>query len=241
MTLAHAVSLPARPAPLTIDPTRTAVLVVDMQNDFGSAGGMFARAGIDISPIQAVVEPTSRVVRAARAAGSKIVYLKMEFRPDLSDIGGPASANSIRHRLFGVGAPVTAPDGTDGRVLIKGTWNTAIVEQLKPEPEDIVVSKQRFSGFYGTDLDTVLKTIDAKTLVFTGCTTSVCVESTLRDAAFRDYACVLLEDCTAEPMGADFPRTNHDASLLVIERVFGWVSDSAMFLDALLPAVVSTA
>lgn len=238
MASGHSVSMNAKPEPLTIDPDHTAVLVVDMQNDFGTEGGLFSRAGIDISAIQAVVPPTSMVLDAARRAGSKVIYLKMEFRPDLSDLGGPDSRNSIQHRLFGVGESFIAPDGTEGRFLIKGTWNTEIVDQLKPQPGDIVVSKQRFSGFYGTDLDTILKTLGVKNLVFTGCTTSVCVESTLRDASFRDYRCILLADCTAEPIGADLPRSNYEATLLVTERVLGWVSDSASLVAALQPQPV---
>lgn len=93
--------------------------------------------------------------------------------------------------------------------------------------------KTRYSGFYGTQLDSVLKERAVKWLFITGCTTSVCVESTLRDAMFRDYSCVLLADCTAEPIGQDFARTNHEASLLVIQTLFGWVSDSAEVIRAL--------
>jgi ureidoacrylate peracid hydrolase len=234
----YTISIKANPVPLALDPRHTAVLVVDMQNDFGSEGGLFARAGIDIAPIQAVVDPITRVLTAARRAGLPVIYLKMEFRPDLSDLGGPDSPNAIKHRLFGVGQTVTAPDGSEGRFLIKGTWNTEIVEELVPQDGDIVVSKQRFSGFYGTELDTILKTLGVKNLVFTGCTTSVCVESTLRDAAFRDYRCVLLADCTAEPIGADLPRSNHDATLLITELLFGWVSDSASFAEAFAPQPV---
>jgi len=70
----------------------------------------------------------------------------------------------------------------------------------------------------------------------TGCTTSICVESTVRDAMFRDYTCVVLEDCTAEPIGAHLPRTNHEATLLVIERLFGWVSNADAVIDALASA-----
>jgi ureidoacrylate peracid hydrolase len=233
-------SINAQPAPVALDSRHTAVLVIDMQNDFGSPGGMFASAGIDIAPIEAVVSPISRVVSCARSAGLPVIYLKMEFRPDLSDLGGPDSPNAIKHRLMGVGERMTAPDGSEGRFLIKDTWNTEIVEELTPHDEDIVISKQRFSGFYGTELDTILKTLGVKNLVFTGCTTSVCVESTLRDAAFRDYRCILLADCTAEPIGADLPRSNHDATLLVTAVLFGWVSDSASFVEAFAPHPVAT-
>jgi ureidoacrylate peracid hydrolase len=107
------------------------------------------------------------------------------------------------------------------------------VDALKPQAGDIVIYKHRFSGFYETDLDATLKQLGAKYLIVTGCTTSVCVESTIRDAMFRDYSCVLLADCTAEPIGCDFPRSNHEASLLVIQTLFGWVSESTAFVRAL--------
>jgi ureidoacrylate peracid hydrolase len=240
MSGTSALSIEARPSPLVLQPHQTAVLVVDMQNDFGAAGGVIARAGIDIAPIQAVVPAIARVLDAARTAGLPVIYLKMEFRPDLSDLGGPDSPNAIKHRLFGVGEPVTTPDGSEGRILIKGTWNTEILVDLTPHAGDIVVSKRRYSGFYGTELDTILRTLGVTTLVFTGCTTSVCVESTLRDAAFRDYRCLLLADCTAEPIGADLPRSNHDATVLVTELAFGWVSHSAAFLEAFVAPALAT-
>jgi ureidoacrylate peracid hydrolase len=128
---------------------------------------------------------------------------------------------------------VVAPDGSASRVLVRGTWNTAILDELAPEPGDTVVSKHRYSGFFETELDDVLQRLDARYLLVRGCTTSVCVESTVRDAMFRDYSCVVLEDCTAEPIGAGFSRTNHDASLLVIETLFGWVSNARVVADAL--------
>src|ERR1700674_3152595 len=95
--------LDAKPEPINIEPSKTALLVVDMQNDFGSKGGMFDRAGLDISMIQATVQPTSKVLVAARNTGIPIVYLKMGFRPDLSDLGTVDSPNRMRHLRFGVG------------------------------------------------------------------------------------------------------------------------------------------
>ncbi|MER8886003.1 isochorismatase family cysteine hydrolase [Mesorhizobium sp. M0408] len=95
---------------------------------------------------------------------------------------------------------MTAPDGSEGRILIRDTWGTDIVNDLKPEAGDVVLYKTRFSGFYETELDSVLKTAGIKHLIMTGCTTSVCVESTIRDAFFRDYHCILLTDCTSEPI-----------------------------------------
>ena len=226
-------TLEAKPEPIRIDTTRTALIVVDMQNDFGAKGGMFDLAGIDISMIQAAVEPTAKVLASARKAGIKIVYMKMALRPDLSDAGGSDSPMLIKGLPFRIGEAIRAPDGSDSRILIRDTWNTDILGELKPQAGDVVIYKNRYSGFYQTDLEAVLRRWSAKYLIVTGCTTSICVESTIRDAMFRDYSCVLLADCTAEPVGHDLPRSNHEASLLVIQALFGWISNSEEFTKAL--------
>ena len=224
----------AEPEPLPLNSTETAVIVVDMQNDFCSKRGLFDSAGIDISSIQKVVAPIRKVLSAARDAGIRIVYLKMGFRADLSDIGDAGSANRLRHLQFGAGRACTAPDGQPGRFLIRDTWNTDVIEALRPAAEDIALYKPRFSGFYDTELDHILRKHRIKNLIFAGCTTSVCVDSTIRDAMFRDYRCVLLADCVGEPIGHDLPRSNHEATILTIKSVLGWVSDSHRFGLALL-------
>jgi ureidoacrylate peracid hydrolase len=229
---ARLVTLDAKPEPIAIDPARSAVIVVDMENDFAAKGGMFDRAGADISGAQKAVAPTAKVLAAARQAGLKIIYLKMGYRPDLSDLGAPDSVNRTRHLKFGVGQKILAPDGRESRILIRDTWDTDIVPELKPQAGDIVIYKTRFSGFYQTDLDATLKKLGIKYLIVTGVTTSICVESTVRDAMFRDYLCVLLSDCMSEPIGHDLPRTNHEASLLNAEVLLGWVSDSDQFVKA---------
>lgn len=213
--------------------TRTAVLVVDMQNDFGTKGGMFDRAGIDLTTVQQAVGPTARVLAAARQTGIPIVYLKMGFRPDLSDLGPADSPNRTRHLRCGVGETIRASDGTESRILIRDTWNTDILPELAPEPSDVVLYRHRFSGFYQTDLDAILTRLGISSLIVTGWTTSIRVESTVRDAMFRDYACVVLEDCTGEPIGHGLSRSNHDASLIVIQTLFGWVARSEAFIAAL--------
>ena len=237
----HRFTLDAKPEPITIDAATTAVIVIDMQNDFGAKGGLFDRAGLDISMIQRAVTPTAEVLAAARNAGLKVIYLNMGFRPDLSDLGTPDSPNRVRHLMFGVGKTQQAPDGTESRFLIRDTWNTAVVSELTPEDGEIAIYKHRFSGFYETEFDAVLKKFAIKSLIITGCTTSVCVESTVRDAMFRDYQCILLTDCMGEPIGNDFPRSNHEASLLVMQTLFGWVSDSKKFKRAVETDAIVTA
>src|SRR5438094_1190916 len=227
------VTLNAKPEPIAIDPARSAVIVVDMENDFAAKGGMFDRAGVDVSGAQKAIGPTAKVLAAARQAGLKIVYLKMGYRPDLSDLGATDSVNRTRHLKFGVGQKIQTPDGRESRLLIRDTWDTDIVPELKPQASDIVIYKTRFSGFYQTDLDATLKKLGIKYLIVTGVTTSICVESTVRDAMFRDYLCVLLQDCMSEPIGHDLSRTNHEASLLNTEVLLGWVSASDQFVNAL--------
>lgn len=213
----------AVPSPVAIDPTKTALLVVDMQNAFGSTGGMFDRAGIDITGIQGAVAPTAAAVEVARRSGINVVWIKMGFQSDLSDLGAEDVPNGFLFVDLGV---------KDG-VLERDTWATDIVDGLKPNVGEPVIYKTRFSAFYRTQLDQLLRDWGVKYLVVTGCTTSICVESTIRDAFFRDYHCILLEDCAAEPMGRKLSRTNHEATLLLVERVFGSVSSSSSFAQAL--------
>jgi nicotinamidase-related amidase len=119
-----------------------------MQNDFAAKGGMFERAGIDISVTRAAIGPTARALAAMRLAGIGVIYLKMGYLLDLSDLGGPDAPNRIKHLPLAVGTSVTAPNGRESRILIRDTWNTDILDELKPQPNDTVLYKTRYSGFY---------------------------------------------------------------------------------------------
>jgi ureidoacrylate peracid hydrolase len=239
MDATQRIEIEARPAAFGFDLSSAVVVVVDMQNDFGSTGGMFDLAGIDIAPIQAIVQPIHDVLVAARRAGVPIVYLKMGFQPDLSD-AEPDSPTWLKHVPLRAGADVTAPDGSASRILVRDTWNTDIVDELRPEPGDTVVYKHRYSGFYGTELEAILRDKKATTLIVVGATTSVCVDSTVRDAMFRDFHCIVLEDCTAEPIGASLARSNHEATLLTLELLFANVTNSGSLTSALSRALVET-
>ena len=121
-TTGRLLTIAAKPGAVSIDAARTAVLVVDMQNDFGTTGGMFDRAGVDISGIKKVVAPCAEVIAAARQAGIPIVYLKMAFRADLSDLGPVDGVTRVRHlQIMHVGTEVRAPDGRPSRILIRDT------------------------------------------------------------------------------------------------------------------------
>lgn len=232
--MAKGYSIAARPESVSFDPDRTAVMVIDMQNDFGSPGGMFDLAGLDVSPIERLVEPISMLLEAARKAGLLIVYTRQEHNADLSDAGNDDAPHRIKHRRMNIGRLVAAPDGRESMVLVRNTWNTAIVPALAPQPGDVVISKHRYSAFFETPLDSILRTKRISTLIFVGATTSVCVESTVRDATFRDYRPIVLRDCTTEPIAADTARSNHEATLLTIELLFGWTAESADVINALL-------
>jgi ureidoacrylate peracid hydrolase len=235
-TIAHAqqqasqVELHAQPASVTINSQQTALIVVDMQNDFGGKGGMFDRAGIGIEPIRAIVPALARTIAAAHEIGIQVIYLKMGFQPDLSDLAPRDAPNYLKHQRLHVGEPNTAPDGTASRILVRDTWDTDIIPELKPTSRDIVMWKHRFSGFHETDLDATLKRLGIRYLIFTGATTSVCVESTMRDAMFLDYIPVLLTDTTAEARGRE---GNYKASIQILTALFGWISDSNEFIRAL--------
>lgn len=237
----HVAGVPARPAPFALDPSTTAVVVVDMQNDFASPGGMFARAGIDISGVQAIVPNVRAVLTAARASGMVVVYLKMAFQPDLADAGYPDSPTWLKHAPFEVGSEITSPEGEPSRILIRDCWNTDIVPALTPHADDVVVYKARFSGFFGTQLHEVLQERGVQRLVVVGATTSVCVDATVRDAVYRDYHCLVVSDATAEPVAADAPRSNHEASLLTFELLFAHVTTTEDVVTALRAAAAPVA
>jgi ureidoacrylate peracid hydrolase len=218
--------LNARPEPVEIDLRQTAVIVVDMQNGFASRGGMLDIAGNDISGAPAVVKSIGAVLTAARAAGLPVVYLQMGFKPDLSNSGGPESPNW--HKELALRLMNCRPE-LKGKLLIEGTWDFAIVEQLRPQPGDLVIVKTRYSGFARTTLDAELRARGIRYLLFTGIATNVCVESTLRDAFFLDYWPILITDAAM----AAGPPNMQEASLFNIESFFGWTVPSGELLEHL--------
>ncbi len=227
------IDVQARPASLQFDPSSAAVIVVDMQNDFASPGGMFDLAGLPIEGIQAIVPNVRAVADAARRNGMFIAFLKMAFQPDLADSGYPTSPTWLKHAPFHVGEEVSAPNGEPSRILIRDTWNTEIIDELAPEPGDAVIYKSRFSGFHGTELHETLQDRGIQRLIVVGATTSVCVDSTVRDAMFLDYHCLVVSDATAEPIAQKAPRSNHEASLLTLELLFAHVSTTEDVVAAL--------
>ena len=222
---AEIATIPAKPEGVKVDTNRTAVLVVDMQNSFASNGGMFDLVGQDISGAKNVIAANKKVIEAARAAKIRVIYLLMSYEPDLSNSGGPDSPNW--HKEFGLVVMRQKPE-LKGKILIRGTWDEAVVDELTPKPGDIIVRKARYSGFVGTNLDQILKTYNIKYLMFTGIATNVCLESTLRDAFFREYWPIVISDATNNAG----PPFTQQGTLWNVEALFGWVTTAQDFVNA---------
>jgi ureidoacrylate peracid hydrolase len=219
------VAVEARPAPVEIDLGRTAAIVVDMQNAFLSKGGMFDEAGYDISGAPEAIRKNAVLLPALRAAGVKIVYIKMSYTEDYSDAGGVHSPNW--HKELGLVLMQAQPERW-GRYVTRGTWDEEVVEEITPFPGDIVVRKQRYSGFAGTNLDMILKTQGIRYCFYTGVATNVCVETTLRDGYLLDYWPLLIADACNN----SGPEHNRLATEWNVEHAFGWVTTTQDVLEA---------
>jgi len=218
--------LDAKPDPVEVDFTKSAIVVVDMQNAFASKGGMLDIARVDITDAPRVIRVIRSVIDAARENGVAVVYLRMAYKPDLSDSGGPNSPNF--HKELAMTLICSRPE-LKGKVLTEGTWDAEIVDDLAPQPGDLVITKTRYSGFAGTPLDSQLRMRGIQYLLFAGIATNVCVESTLRDAYFHDYWPILLRD-GAMPAGS---AAAHEATLFNVESFFGWTMTSQELLSHL--------
>lgn len=223
------VVLPARPEALRLNPAETAVIVVDMQNAYATVGGYVDIAGFDVSGAAGAIEQTRKVLDAARASGCTVVYFQNGWDKDYVEAGGPGSPNWHKSNAL---KTMRARPELAGTLLAKGSWDYAIVDGLAPQPGDIVIPKTRYSGFFNTNVDSVLRARGIRTLVFTGVATNVCVESSLRDAFHLEYFGVVLEDATHH-LGPDFIQK---AAIYNIERFFGWVSTVNDFCGAVLQA-----
>lgn len=220
------VTLPASPENLHIDADATALVVVDMQNAYSTIGGYVDRAGFDISGAQSVIANIGLTIEAARAAGVPVIYFQNGWDPDYIEAGGPGSPNFHKSNAMKY---MRANPEAYGELLAKGTWDYAIIDELQPQPGDIVVAKTRYSGFFNSTMDSTLRARGIRNLIFVGIATNVCVESSLRDAFHLEYFGVVLKDATHH-LG---PVQMQEASLYNIGKFFGWVSDTAGFCGAI--------
>ena len=222
------ITLPARPESLTLSPQHSALIVVDMQNAYASQGGYLDLAGFDVSATRPVIDNINLAVAAARAAGMLIIWFQNGWDEQYVEAGGPGSPNY--HKSNALKTMRQRPE-LQGKLLAKGGWDYQLVDELRPREGDIILPKPRYSGFFNTPLDSILRSRGIRHLVFTGIATNVCVESTLRDGFFLEYFGVVLEDATHQA-GPVFAQ---QAALFNIETFFGWVSDVGSFCRAIEP------
>ena len=207
------------------DAARTAMINIDWQVDFCGPGGYVDAMGYDLKLTRAGLEPTARVLAAAREVGMNIVHTREGHLPSMVDCP-PNKLWRSKRMGAGIGDP-----GPCGRILVRGEVGWDIVSEVAPIDGEVIIDKPGKGAFYATELDLVLRSQRVTHLVFTGITTDVCVHTTMREANDRGYECLLLEDCTgATEYG------NYLAALQMVKMqggVFGAVAPSSAFLAAL--------
>jgi len=197
----------------------TALLVIDLQEDFLSDRGYFARSGYDPTRLRQILPTVNRVIRTARDAGIQIIHTRQGYRADMADM---TPYEKWRRQRAGL-------EGTD--VLLRSSPGFQLVSDLDVSPTDIIVDKTCNSAFTYTDLEHILRAHGITHLLFTGCTTDVCVHTTLREACDRNFQCLTISDACAS--GDSYA---HEAALHMItveNGIFGAVTDSTAVLDGL--------
>jgi nicotinamidase-related amidase len=218
------ISIAAEPAPIAVDPERTALLMIDMQRDFLEAGGFGESLGNDLSQLTKVIAPCRALLAGARAAGMLVIHTREGHRADLSDAPPAKVQRGSPSKRIGDLGPM-------GRILIRGEPGHEIIPQLSPLPGEPVIDKPGKGAFYATELHAMLQYRSIDALIVCGVTTEVCVHTTVREANDRGFRCVVPSDCC----GSYFPQF-HEVALQMISAqggIFGWVSESTTILRAL--------
>ena len=224
------ISVGAEPYDFEFHPRRTALLVIDMQRDFVEPGGFGEQLGNDVSRLRRVIPPLQRLLATMRQDAYLVIHTREGHRADLSDC---PPAKLARGRLScGIGDV-----GPMGRVLVRGSYGHDIVDELKPLAEEAVLDKPGKGAFFATDLDLMLRNHGIESLVVTGVTTEVCVNTTVREANDRGYECLVLDDC----VGSYFPEFQEYALRMIKAQggIFGWVTGSAELQAAMAAAGAS--
>ncbi len=217
-----ALTVPAKPYPLTLDLAHTALLVIDMQNDFCTVGGWADRKGFDVAQTQQPIQPLKHLLTALRQTTVTIVHTREGHRPDLSDCPPHKLARS-KNQNAEIGS-----EGVMGRLLTRGSKSHDFVDELQPLAGEIVLDKPGKGSFVATDLDLILRQRGIRQLLLTGVTTECCVHTTLRTANDLGYECLLLDDCCAS-LVPEF----HRVSVEMAQLIFGWVTTSKQLLTAI--------
>jgi ureidoacrylate peracid hydrolase len=224
--MSRLVEVDARPEAFSFDPAQAAVILVDMQNGFVSKNGYLDKAGFDIGESRQTLRNCQRLLEATRPAGLRTIYLQMGWHEDLRDAGSPDGG--MWHKSVAL-RYMRRQRQNERAALIRGTWDYAIVDELAPQVGDFVIAKTRLSGFFETNLDSILRGTGVRALIFAGVATNICVEATVRDALYRDYLCLVVEDAT----NATGPSYMKAASLFNVETILGWVTNTDALRRAL--------
>jgi ureidoacrylate peracid hydrolase len=197
-----------------VRPGHTALIVIDMQNDFIAPGGLVGRSGRDVTAAQELAERLPAFIATARRAGVLVVFVRNVYSTErnlyLTDTWLEQAARK------------QAGGYTRFPVCAEGAWEGDYYGDVRPQPGDPVVTKHRYNAFHNTDLDTILRANAIRTVVMTGVATDVCVGTTAREAFMRDYYAVMVDDGTAT-----FSPEDHSATLRNFDRYFGEVSTIA--------------
>ncbi len=217
----------ATPFGYPLEPGRTALVVIDMQRDFVEPGGFGASLGNDVALLHAAIAPIAALLAAWRARGWAVVHTREAHLADLSDCP-PAK------RLRGSPTLRIGDAGPMGRLLVRGEPGTSIVPALAPAAGEIVVDKPGKGMFWATGLHEMLQARGVSHLVFTGVTTEVCVQTSMREANDRGYDCLLVSDATE----SYFPEFKAATLAMIAAQggIVGWHAPSGAVLAALDPA-----
>jgi nicotinamidase-related amidase len=223
------ISLPARPFEMQLAPGgKTALVVIDMQRDFVEPGGFGASLGNDVTRLHTAIAPIAALLAAWRARGWPILHTRECHRPDLSDC--PPAKRERGNPSLRIGEP-----GAMGRLLIAGEPGADIIPALYPQAGEWVIDKPGKGMFWGTclpeGLHERLQAAGITHLVFTGVTTEVCVQTSMREANDRGYDCLIVEDATE----SYFPEFKRAAIEMITAQgaIVGWCATSAQVLAAL--------
>jgi nicotinamidase-related amidase len=212
----------AQPFAFEFRPETLALIVIDMQRDFAEPGGFGASLGNDVSRIAAIVPTVRTLIDGFRRAQLPVIHTMECHRPDLSDCP-PAKRNR--------GKPVLriGDEGPMGRVLIAGEPGTEILDEVAPQPGEILIEKPGKGAFYATNLGAELQRLGIAQLVFAGVTTEVCVQTTMREANDRGFECLLAEDATE----SYFPEFKAAAIAMIRAQgaIVGWTAPVSKILE----------
>ncbi|TYC64101.1 cysteine hydrolase [Stappia sp. BW2] len=218
------IRIDAAPFTFSLDPSATALVVIDMQRDFIEPGGFGEALGNDISHMQRAIAPTGKLLQLFRQKGWPVIHTRETHAPDLSDCP-PAK------RERGSPALRIGDTGPMGRILIRGEPGAEIISDCAPVAGETVIDKPGKGAFYATELGKILEGFGVKHLVFAGVTTEVCVQTTMREANDRGYECLVIEEAT-ESYFPEFKAATLDM-IRAQGGIVGWTAPLANFENAI--------